>query len=166
MPALMALVCVAAACAGSSGGASAADSYEITVSGGAEASIRGSEQGRLMVEDDVPGFESYTFRFADPRRERVVVLVFYGTTPPAAGSYDLGGEMGENPAGVVLASYADRTESATYGQNPSGTVILHVENGVYSGELQFEAGGGPPTDRGRKVKVEGRFAGVRLPDAS
>lgn len=164
MPVFAGLLCLSAACS-SAGAPGSAVSFDITVTGGAAASIRGSD-GRLVFDDSTPGYESYAFRFVDRERERVVLLVFYGTTPPEAGTYSVGGEMGEDPSGVVLASYAVRPESATYGQQPSGSVTLSVAGGLYSGELVFEARGGPPTDRDRTVKVEGSFSGISLPDAS
>jgi hypothetical protein len=110
--------------------------------------------------------------FEDPEAKVTVMVVFLGTTPPAAGEYAITVGSLENSVYGLVIDRRGETQGAYTTIDGAGTITLTQEGANYGGSFEFKAGGGiqspdpnsflTATPVMLDITVKGTFAGIAL----
>lgn len=142
----------------SCGGVDKGGGFSVQVSGGNTAAWS-ADDGRASlkhVATETP--KTYSLHFSNKGNKLMVAVIFASETPPAAGKYTFGPQMG---AGVVNGLYVDNRAKMESYTAAEGTLELTKEGDTYAGKFEFRGQGGPIGGGQKDIAASGTFQGVK-----
>jgi hypothetical protein len=125
-----------------------------------------------FVQVDTAGLPAHQLVFEDPEAKVTVLVVFLGTTPPAAGTYPITLGAEENGVYALVIDRRGELQGSYTTIDGAGTITLTQDGANYGGSFEFKASGGmqdadpssflTATPVMLDLTVKGTFAGVPL----